>query len=141
MGVNVVKYGGRTLIDLTDSTVSEDTLLDGVTAYNSKGELITGTYTPLSKISRYAVLPASGWIEDLEEYNWRWYQTVTVNGILETDEPLIDLYLNGLTEAEEDAVAEGWAYMVKIVTSANAITAYACDLPDVDIPIKIKEVR
>lgn len=42
MAVNKVEYGGETLIDLTDSTVDENTLLDGAVAYNAAGEKITG---------------------------------------------------------------------------------------------------
>ena len=39
----VVLADGTTLIDLTDSTVTPETLLDGVVAYNAKGERIVGT--------------------------------------------------------------------------------------------------
>lgn len=47
MGVNKVIYGGRTLIDISSATVTADTLAEGVTAYNSAGELIRGTLAPL----------------------------------------------------------------------------------------------
>ena len=43
MAVNKVIYGGRTLVDLTADTVSAESLLNGVTAHNAAGELITGT--------------------------------------------------------------------------------------------------
>ena len=43
MAVNKVVYGGNTLIDLSGSTVTPETLLEGETAYNAAGELITGT--------------------------------------------------------------------------------------------------
>lgn len=47
MAVNKVIYnkknGAQTLIDLTDSTVTPETLADGVIAYNSRGERIVGT--------------------------------------------------------------------------------------------------
>lgn len=42
MGVNKIVYGGRTLIDITDLTVTPETLSPGVTAINSKGEKIVG---------------------------------------------------------------------------------------------------
>lgn len=42
MGVNKVEYYGETLIDTTGTTVSEDTLMEGVTAINAAGEEITG---------------------------------------------------------------------------------------------------
>lgn len=43
MAVNKVEYAGNTLIDLTNDTVSPETLLAGVTAHDASGELITGT--------------------------------------------------------------------------------------------------
>lgn len=43
MGVSKVVYNKKTLVDLTDSTVTEDTLIKGTTAFNSKGEKITGS--------------------------------------------------------------------------------------------------
>ncbi len=43
MAVNKVVYGNTVLIDLTSVTVTPETLLKGVTAFNSKGELIVGT--------------------------------------------------------------------------------------------------
>lgn len=44
MAVNKVIYNGNTLIDLTAVTVTADVLLDGYTAYDASGNLITGTY-------------------------------------------------------------------------------------------------
>lgn len=42
MGVSKVEYGGNTLIDLTNDSVTEDKMLSGVTAHNARGELVTG---------------------------------------------------------------------------------------------------
>lgn len=43
MYVNKVVYAGRVLIDLTDSTVTPETLAEGVVAYNAAGQRIIGT--------------------------------------------------------------------------------------------------
>lgn len=43
MGVNKVIYNGQVLIDLTSSTVTPETLLEGTIAFNSAGEQIVGT--------------------------------------------------------------------------------------------------
>lgn len=43
MAVNKVTYGGRTLVDITDSTVTPASLQQGVTAYNAAGIKVTGT--------------------------------------------------------------------------------------------------
>ena len=53
MAVNKVEYGGETLIDLTEDTVTSQTLAEGVTAHGADGEKIVGTlnldaYLPLS---------------------------------------------------------------------------------------------
>ena len=42
MAVNKVVYAGQTLIDLTNSTVTPDTLVEGITALSATGESITG---------------------------------------------------------------------------------------------------
>ncbi len=45
MAINKVVYGGTTLLDLTGDTVTADKLMQGYTAHDRKGELITGTAT------------------------------------------------------------------------------------------------
>lgn len=42
MACNKIVYDGKTLIDLTGDTVSEDTLVEGATAHNSAGAVVTG---------------------------------------------------------------------------------------------------
>jgi len=43
MAYNKVVFGGNTLIDLTNDTVSADKLAEGYTAHDKSGALITGT--------------------------------------------------------------------------------------------------
>lgn len=43
MAVNKVVYGDNTLIDLTEDTVTAETLAEGVTAHDAAGNQITGT--------------------------------------------------------------------------------------------------
>lgn len=44
MAINKVDYDGRTLIDLTEDTVTPETLAKGVTAHDKTGAQITGIY-------------------------------------------------------------------------------------------------
>lgn len=45
MRVNKVQLAnGETIIDISDSTVTPETLAEGVIAYNAKGERIVGTH-------------------------------------------------------------------------------------------------
>lgn len=46
MANNKIILGNETLIDLTDDTVEADKLLQGYTAHDSSGSLITGTFVP-----------------------------------------------------------------------------------------------
>ena len=43
MAISKVIYGGKTLIDLTNDSVTADKLLTGTTAHSADGEVITGT--------------------------------------------------------------------------------------------------
>ena len=43
MAVNKVVFGAVAIMDISDSTVTEETLAEGVTAYDKSGEKITGT--------------------------------------------------------------------------------------------------
>ena len=45
MGINKVQYGNTVLIDLTSDTVTADKLMQGYTAHDRSGTLITGTAT------------------------------------------------------------------------------------------------
>ena len=46
MPVSKVVYGDQTLIDLTQDSVTADTLLEGVTAHSAAGVVLVGTYKP-----------------------------------------------------------------------------------------------
>lgn len=50
MGVSKVDFAGNTLVDLTEDSVTPETLLEGATAHNAAGEQIEGAV---------AVAPAS----------------------------------------------------------------------------------
>lgn len=45
MGINKVNYGSTTLIDISNDTVTANTLLSGTTAHDNTGTQITGTVT------------------------------------------------------------------------------------------------
>lgn len=48
MGVNKVVFNNKTLIDISDSTVSPETLVEGEVAYSSNGEKISGALATMN---------------------------------------------------------------------------------------------
>ena len=74
MGVNVVTYGGKTLVDMTAATATPETVLEGYTAYGADGELSVGTATTTKHFAKSITLPVSGWVDN--------EQTVAVEGVL-----------------------------------------------------------
>lgn len=87
MGVNKVKYGNNTLIDISNDTVTAATLLSGYTAHDRSGTAITGTasaaptlqtiaktYTPTTSQQTDTITASSGY-DGIEEVD------VTVNAI------------------------------------------------------------
>ena len=43
MAINKVVYGDQTLVDLTEDTVTAETMLEGVTAHDRSGEVVEGS--------------------------------------------------------------------------------------------------
>ena len=88
-------------------------------------------------ISNYeATIPTEGWSESDGLYT----VNVTCSGILETDDPFIDIVLDGSYESEK-AIISAWGYIVRIDTTNNTLTVYATKQPSVEIPIRVKAVR
>jgi hypothetical protein len=67
-------------------------------------------------------------------------KTQTVNGLLATDTPIVDVVMSG-NFATDEARIEAWGYVYRITTAANAITLYATEKPTVSLPIQLKVVR
>ena len=65
-------------------------------------------------------------------------QTITVKGILATDNPIIDLVA---TTADFEAQQEAWGKVFKVTTAANAITLYASEATKTKINLQLKVVR
>ena len=64
----------------------------------------------------------------------------TINGILATDKPLIDI-VPSATFADAEKQADAWALIYRAVTTANKITFYAKAKPTVSIPLQIRCIR
>jgi len=73
VGVNVVTYGGKTLVDMRNATATENTVFKGYIAYGADGEPIIGAAEPTRRRETTISLPLGGWTDG--------EQTVTVLGV------------------------------------------------------------
>ena len=67
-------------------------------------------------------------------------KTQTVNGLLATDTPIVDVVMSGIFTIDK-ARQEAWAGVYRITTADNVITLYATEKPAVELPIQLKVVR
>ena len=104
---------------------------------NSAGNGYTFGHVPEQQ-SLFATIPATGWTEGSDG---RFSRAVNVSGVLASDIPDVDVYLDGKTAEQEDAILEAWGGAVKITAAAGALVCRFSAQPEVAIPIKIKVVR
>lgn len=137
MGRSKIVYAGDTLLDLTEDTVTPETLLKGKTAHNAAGELITGVYEPMNIKQYTGTLLASGWAADSHGYQ---AQTITITGLKASYsiDPQWDVALSGTDPDADAALLEGFALIHNYVTGANSLTAQCIgSAPTVNIPVKV----
>lgn len=137
MGRSKIVYAGDTLLDLTEDTVTPETLLKGKTAHNAAGELITGVYEPMNIKQYTGTLLASGWAADSHGYQ---AQTITITGLKAAYDvdPQWDVALSGTDPDADAAFLEGFALIHNYVTGANSLTAQCIGkAPTVNIPVKV----
>ena len=137
MAVNKVAVNGAVQLDLTEDTVTPETLLKGATAHNAAGELITGTYEPMAVTQYTGTLTSDGWAADANGYQT---QTITIAGLKASYavDPQWDVVLTGTDRDADTALLEGFALIHNYTTGANSLTAQCIGTaPTVNIPVKV----
>ena len=65
MAVNVVKLAnGETVIDLSNATITEDTVLEGYIGYGANGEPIVGKAASTKRSELNIILPKADWVNN-----------------------------------------------------------------------------
>ena len=137
MAVNKVALNGEVKLDLTADTVTPETLLNGKTAHNAAGELITGVYEPMTIKQYTGTLLSTGWAADSYGYQ---AQTIYISGLKASYDvdPQWDVVLSGTDPDGDAALLEGFALIHNYKTGANSLTAQCIgDAPTVNIPVKV----
>lgn len=120
MGINKVVVNKVTKLDLTKDTVSANTLLEGITAHDSKGNLIVGTMKAGASILYKQVTLGTSW-SFAEGY---YIQQVAVPGLSSTDHVLIDILLSDDADIAFDQL-DNYDLIQKIKILDGKIKVYA----------------
>lgn len=116
----------------TSRTINGKALTSNITISASDiGSASTKTFT--------VTIPTT-WTADTT--NGGYYQTVSVSGMLATDNPIADVLLSSDIDANASFL-RSWSLVTRITTSANAITLYVngADTPTESFNIQLKVVR
>ena len=125
LDTKVDKVTGKGL-STEDYTTAEKTKLAGIESEANK--TVVALYN--------TTLSSSGWSSSVP-----YTQTVSIQGILATDVPVVDVVLSSTTSTAKSQL-EAWGYVSKIETAAGSITATCLEeKPTIDIPIQLKVVR
>lgn len=116
------------------TTVEEGYVLDARQAY----ELNLLIQKRATTASYSATFPSSGWSTSAP-----YTQTVQVDGILLTDDPIVDIDMSSITNADDwGLLTETWNFVGRITANEGSVTMYCYEeKPTVDITIFLKVVR
>lgn len=159
MAVNKVEINGETKLDLTQDTVTPETLLSGATAHNAAGERISGAVAVAEASTTTPKAPGTAAVGTEQKYargdhvhpserpkaaqvtltvaGWdssTKKQTVTVSGVLaDTSKQVI--WVAFASEAALDAYMD--AGIVPVAQGANTVTFRADKAPTTDIAVTV----
>jgi len=101
-----------------------------------RNDLAAMNAVKLQAVTYEAEIPASGWSGSAAPYT----RSVTVTGLLATDEPLVDVKQTG-SYAADLAARSNWGLIGRIVTAANKITLTADAKPTAAFTIRMMCLR
>ena len=119
MGVNKVEYFGETLIDITDSTVTPESMASGTIAYNAAGERIVGTGDFVTKTEFNNAINSKA---DADNGVYYIEGTGSTAGTWLGSHDDIDAYYNGLTVAYKIPVAGSSGGTTLNINGLGAVT-------------------
>lgn len=104
---------------------------------NTNLQAVLDTLGEAVSVEYSGTLAADGWTGTEAPFT----QAVTINGILATDSPIIDLVPDDDDYATAVAEDTAWGSIYRAVASANAITFYAKEEPTVALTFKARCIR
>lgn len=106
------------------------------TAFIENGVSLETKYTQVS--TYHATLPAYGWSDSVP-----YTQTVSVQGILATDNPFVDVDVSSALDSDSGlAITEAWSFIGRITANEGTITAYCyLEKPAVNLDLILTVMR
>ena len=135
MAVNKVIYDGRTLIDISDSTVDSSSMLSGVIAYAANGDKIIGQASINDMFAKgrkvYTVLKSSDWVQS----NGEFVQTVQAD-VLESEYGIAQVSLSSSYAilADELVIADR---ITKVALNNGSVKVHISEKPSINITLEI----
>lgn len=118
MAVNKVEINGEVKLDLTQDTVTPETLLQGATAHNAAGEEITGS---MGAVKTYTATIGTTWTED--STTGVKTQNVAIPGVLASHTAKVDhAYTGSGTSEDYAAFVEAENQYLNCITNGYAET-------------------
>lgn len=136
MAVSKVIYGGNTLIDISDSTITADNMLEGAIGYGANGERVTGVASAQSLYTKGRIvtfaLSASAWVASDSGYT----QQVSAD-VTESDYPFAQCGLSADYDTACDEMVQ--FQLVEIIRTYDGYIVAECpdDVPDIDITVNM----
>lgn len=138
MAINKVVVDNVVKLDLTEDTVTPETLAKGITAHNSVGELIVGTMSSGASISYGQIVVGTTWTEGDDYY----VQHIASEGLESTDRVIIDILLSDDPDTAEEELAN-YDLIQKIKVLDGEFVIYAIDETSAQITLmtEVKKVE
>jgi hypothetical protein len=104
--------------------------------YTARAEIEVLKQEKAETITYTTTIPSTGWTAEAP-----YYVDVAIEGLLETDNPMITPVYTGTVETDT-TIKEAWNKIDRAVTSSNSLRVYAFEeAPSANIPVQLQVVR
>ena len=115
------------------------TAASAVSTHNTAEDAHSTLFAGKAEVAKYNATLTTTYAEDSNGYQ---AQTVSIAGLLATDEPTIDCVLSGTDKDADTAILEAFSLINRATTGAGTLTVQCIgDAPTVAIPITLQVVR
>ena len=148
---SIISPDGSKIVSVTPAAIGaatseqgskSDSAIQGVklngTTITPDGQKVVNVQVNETTVNTYTATISTDWVTaESGEYT----QVIALDGILETDNPIVDVVLGSEKELALSQL-EAWSCVSKIETADGSITATCFeDMPELALPIQLKVVR